>query len=133
MARVKRFIYNSDFMTIAHVGSEQIMATIPAGQTSGGVYSGELSFPLDIPERSFARVRLKYTGSFRTVDMACAGFFMIQASKSGKTIQYMANLAFEPGKLKIIYYVNNATDTSTVLTDAVTVTLLIDFLQQPNT
>lgn len=133
MARVKRFIYNSDFMTIAHVGREQINITIPAGETKQGQYGGVLSFPLKIPAQSFARSRLKYVGSMMTADVACAGDFYISATKSGKQIQYMAFLAFEPDKLKVLYWVSNMTDLTTILTDAITVTLTIDFLRQPNT
>lgn len=132
MARVKRFIFNSDFMTVASAGRQEINITIPAGQTTGGQYSGERSYTMDIPENSWARCRIKYTGQYGTVDMASDGFFIIFATKNGKTIQYLGNLAFEPGKLKLVYYVINATDTTSVLTDAQTVTLIVDFLKQPN-
>lgn len=133
MARVKRFIFNSDFMTVASAGRQSISVTIPAGETAGGQFNGERSYTMDIPENSWARCRVKYVGQYGTVDMACNGFFIITATKSGKNIQYVCTLGFEPGKLKLVYYVINATDTSTVLTDAQTVTLIIDFLKQPNT
>jgi hypothetical protein len=133
MARVKRFIFNSDFMTVASAGRAQLSMTIPAGETVGGQYGGERSYLVDIPENCWARCRVKYTGQYGSVDMACNGWFWLFATKNGKQIQYLCNLAFEPGNLKLVYYVFNATDSSTVLTDAQTVTLIIDFLKQPNT
>lgn len=133
MARVKRFIFNSDFMTVASAGRQTISVTIPAGETVGGQYDGERSYSVDIPENCWARCRVKYTGQYGTADMSCNGWFIIEATKNGKTIYYSCTLGFEPGKLKLVYYVINATDTSTVLTDAQTVTLTIDFLKQPNT
>ena len=135
MARVKRFIYNSDFMTIAHVKREQITATIPAIDIPAGhqLEEGMLTIPLKIPAQCFARTRLKYVGSMMTVDVACAGLYLVLATKNGKQIQYTANLVFEPDNLKIRYAVSNLTDASAILTDALTVTLTIDFLRQPNT
>lgn len=131
MARVKRFIYNSDFMTIAHTGREVLTLNIPSGTTS---YNGTKEYTLDIPEQSWARVRASYTGtSGPKQDLACNGYFIIMAYKSGKQIGYYATLTFKKGKLIVKYAVDNLTDSTQVLANAQTVTLTIDFLRQPNT
>lgn len=131
MARVKRFIYNSDFMTIAHTGRETITFTIPAGQTD---YSGTKEFDIKMPEQSWARVRVQYRGTNNRVqDLASSGFFYITATKNGKNISYLVNLSFKQDKLVAEYYVNNVTDSTVVSANAQTVTLIIDFLRQPNT
>ena len=132
MARVNRFIFNSDFMTVAHIAREEATVTIPAGETRGGQYTGEVSVNMNIPPQSWARAQVKYTGQYMNVHMACGGYFLITATKNNKQIYYYCNLMFEGGKLKIKYYVSNLTDTTTVLTDAQTVTLILDFYQQPN-
>lgn len=131
MARVKRFIYNSDFMTIARVGSETVTATIPGKECD---YSGTIEIPMDIPEQAWARFRVEYTGSAgRKQDLACQYYFYIEATKNSKQISYLVYLTCKKGKLSIEYYVNNLTDSTRPIADAQTFTVHIDFLRQPNT
>ena len=132
MARVKRFRFNSDFMTVASVGRKEVTLTIPAGETRGGQFTGVVRKAIDIPANSWGRMQIKYTGSIMSVHMATTGYFAISATKSGKNIQYSGDVFFEKGYVGIRYYVINTTDTTTVLTNAQTITLVIDFLQQPN-
>lgn len=135
MARVNRFIFNSDFMTIAKAGHGEANMTIPAGETGAGgaSYHGTVWVDMDIPSGCFARARLKYTGSFMSIDAGISGLFFIDATKNGKQILYVCQLVFKGGKVGIYYDVTNMTDTSQVLCDAQTVKLIIDFLKQPNT
>lgn len=135
MARVNRFIFNSDFMTIAKAGHGEANMTIPAGETGAGgaSYHGTVWVDMDIPSGCFARARLKYTGSFRSIDAGISGLFFIDDTKNGKQILYVCQLVFKGGKVGIYYDVTNKTDTSQVLCDAQTVKLIIDFLKQPNT
>ena len=132
MARVNRFIFNSDFMTIAHVGREEVTVTIPAGETP--IYSGVKEVEIaDMPAGCWPRCKVSYTATNnRTQVTACEGLFVITAYKNGKTINYVCSLSFSEGKMSLWYYVQNATDTSTVLADSQTVTITIDFLKQPN-
>lgn len=131
MARVKRFIYNSDFMTVARVGSATVNVTIPAGECD---YSGTIEFPMDMPEQAWARFRVKYSGtSGPTQYLACQNYFLITARKDGKEINYYVKLTFRKGKLVVVYIVNNLTDSTKPLVNAQSVTLYIDFMRQPNT
>jgi hypothetical protein len=133
MARVRRFIYNSDFLTIAKASRQVFNFTIPGHETSGGSYYGTLTQSVDIPANSFTRSRIKYVGQYGTIDMAVASYFLMTATKNGKQIQYFCSLSCEDGKVNLDYTVINATDSSTVLADAQTFELTIDFLTQPNT
>lgn len=131
MARVKRFIYNSDFITIARVGSTTVTATIPGKECN---YSGTIEIPVDIPDQAWARFRIEYTGTSGPKQyLACQYFFYINAYKNGKQISYLAYLTCKKGKLVIEYYVNNLTDASSPLVNSQTFTLHIDFMRQPNT
>lgn len=134
MARVNRFVFNSDFMTIAKAGHGEANMIIPAGETGAGgaSYYGTVWASMDIPSGCFARARLQYTGSLRAIDAGISGLFFITATKNGKQIQYMCQLVFKGGKVGIYYDVTNMTDTSQVLCDAQTVKLIIDFLKQPS-
>lgn len=133
MARVNRFIFNSDFMTIARLERQSITVTIPAGETQYGFYVGEKEIEIDIPSGCWTRCKVKYTASNnRTTETACEGVFVIEAPKSGKVIDYICSLEFSEGKLKVGYIVFNKTDTTTVLADAQTVTITLDIMQQPN-
>ena len=90
MARVKRFIYNSDFMTIARVGSDTVTATIPGKECD---YSGTIEIPMEIPEQAWARFRIEYTGSSGPKQyLACQYYFDIEAYKNGKQISYLVYL-----------------------------------------
>lgn len=133
MARVRRFIYNSDFLTIAKASRQVFNFTIPGHETTGGQYYGTLTQSVDIPANSFTRSRIKYVGQYMTVDMAVTYCFMITGTKSGKQIQYFCSFSCEDGKVNLDYTVINATDTTAVLADAQTFELTIDFLTQPNT
>lgn len=134
MARVKRFIFNSDFMTVAKNSRQVLTVTIPAGETLYGMYAGEKQIALEIPAACWPRCKVKYTATNkRTQETACDGAFTIAATKSGKTINYICTLEFSKDKLTVGYIVVNMTDTTTVLTDAQTVTITIDFMEQPNT
>lgn len=134
MARVKRFIFNSDFMTVAKNSRQEFVVTIPAGETNAGMYAGEKVIQTDIPAKCWPRCKVKYTATNnRTQESACEGLFIITATKSGKTINYICTLEFSKGELTVGYIVVNMTDTTTVLTDAQTVTITIDFMEQPNT
>ena len=130
MARVNRFVFNSDFMTIAKAGHGEANMIIPAGETGAGgaSYHGTVWVDMDIPSGCFARARLKYTGSFMSIDAGISGLFFIDATKNGKQILYVCQLVFKGGKVGIYYDVTNMTDTSQVLCDAQTVKLIIDFL-----
>jgi hypothetical protein len=131
MARVKRFIYNSDFMTIARVGSTTVTATIPGKECN---YSGTIEIPVDIPDQAWARFRIEYTGTSGPKQyLACQYFFYINATKNGKQISYLTYLTCKKGKLVIEYSVNNLTDASSPLVNSQTFTLHIDFMRQPNT
>jgi hypothetical protein len=131
MARVKRFIYNSDFMTIARVGSTTVTATIPGKECN---YSGTIEIPVDIPDQAWARFRIEYTGTSGPKQyLACQYFFYINAYKNGKQISYLTYLTCKKGKLVIEYSVNNLTDASSPLVNSQTFTLHIDFMRQPNT
>ena len=133
MARVNRFIFNSDFMTIARVERQSYTVTIPAGETQYGSYVGEKEIDINIPSGCWTRCKVKYTASNnRTTETACEGAFVIEATKSGKTIDYICSLNFSAGKLKVEYIVFNKTDMTTVLTDAQTVTITLDIMLQPN-
>lgn len=135
MARVNRFIFNSDFMTVAHVAHEEVTLTIPAKDIPAGsaVYWGEVYTEAKVPQNCFARLRVKYVGQFGTVDVGSNGVFSIQHQKNGKTILYAGDIRLEEGKVCLSYSVYNRTDTTAILADAQTVTIIIDFLKQPNT
>jgi len=131
MARVKRFIYNSDFMTIARAGSTTVTVTIPGKECP---YSGTIEIPVDIPDQAWTRFRIKYTGTSGPKQyLACQCFFCISAYKNGKEINYFADLTCKKGKLVIEYYVFNLTDRTSPLVNSQTFTLHIDFMRQPNT
>lgn len=132
MARVKRFIYNSDFMTVARVESKDITFTVPAGKTT---YEGTLEYDINIPSQSWARMRVTYTGALAGKQMlVCdASEIYLQSYQNRKRISYYINIYFKKGKLMIDYYATNTTDSSSVLANAQTFTLHIDFLRQPNT
>jgi len=131
MARVKRFIYNSDFMTIARAGSTTVTVTIP-GKECG--YEGTIEIPVDIPDQAWARFRIEYTGTSGPKQyLACQYFFYISAYKNGKEICYFARLTCKKGKLVFYYDVYNLTDHTSPLVNSQTFTLHIDFMRQPNT
>lgn len=121
-------------MTVAKNSRQEFVVTIPAGETLYGMYAGEKVIQTDIPAGCWPRAKVKYTATNnRTQETACDGAFVIAATKSGKTINYICTLEFSKGELTVGYIVVNMTDTATVLTDAQTVTITIDFMEQPNT
>ena len=134
MARVNRFIFNSDFMTIAKNSRQTFTATIPSGETLYGIYTGSKTIKTDIPAGCWPRCKVAYTATNnRTQESVCEGLFVITANKNGKTINYICTFDLCDGEVIISYFVINATDSTTVLTDAQTVTITFDFMEQPNT
>ena len=133
MARVNRFIFNSDFMTIAHNNRTEQTVTIPPGDTGSVGYVGEIDIPIKVPKGCWARCRYRYTTNLGQEELAFMNDFLITDTKNGKQIYCMNWLVFEEDKAILRYWVWNNTDTTSVYTNAQTVTLIIDFLDQPNT
>lgn len=133
MAKVKRFIYNSDFMTIAKVGHEEVTATIPAKKEF--YYAGDIEIPVKIPEGCFARLQVKYQGTSGPLQwLAVDSYIVITATQSGRQISYVCFPAFESDKLHLFYYViDMSSQSSSITINSQTFTIILDFLQQPNT
>ena len=135
MAKVKRFIYNSDFMTIAKVGHEEITATIPAKQAAS--YGGQLIFPIDIPKQSWARMQLKYQGQRGPLQwVAFDSYVFIEGRQSNRQIFYTVMVLFKDGQLVLDYFVDDTSAQAVdnpILINSQTFTIILDFLQQPNT
>jgi lysine/ornithine N-monooxygenase len=138
MSRVNRFIYNSDFMTLARRGSTKLVATIPARELGASFFrTGTVEIPANIPSGSLLRMRAQYTGTNAANTIATSGSIQITENKgSGKTIVYDIGMEFTDTSL-IIFYVIQGTgfqpSESSTLSTAQTITLYIDYLYQPNT
>lgn len=138
MSRVRRFIYNSDFMTIAHGGSDKAIVTIPAQELGSSFFrTGTVEVPVNIPNGSLTRMRCQYTGTNATNTIATSGSIQITENKGGgKTIVYDIGMEFT-GTSVIVFYVIQGTGFSSseshTLSTAQTITLYIDYLYQPNT
>lgn len=137
MAKVKRFIYNSDFMTIAKVGHEEVTATIPAKKDAS--YAGWIELPINIPKRSFPRYQVKYQATSQYAPLqwlAVDSFILLTNYQSGREISYLIFPLYSEGKLVFFYHVldmsSQAID-NPILIDSQTFTVVLDFLQQPNT
>ena len=138
MSRINRFIFNSDYMTLARLASTSVIFTIPAmtlPSYNGYGASGTLDLNVDVPKGAILRMRAQYTGTNATNTLACGGNVQITENKgSGKTIDYFASIVNEGNKLKISYSAQGTGFTeSSVLTTAQTIKLYLDFLNQPNT
>lgn len=135
MARVKRFIYNSDFMTLARVGHKEVTVTIPARKA--WLYAGDIEIPMEVPSNSFTRYQVKYQSSATYAPLqwlSVNDYFIISDNQSGRQIAYTAFLVTEKDKLRIFYYVMDLSSSSdSILINSQTFTLIIDFLTQPNT
>ena len=135
MARVKRFIYNSDFMTLARVGHKEVTVTIPARKSL--LYAGVIEIPMEVPSNSFTRYQIKYqaSGAYAPLQwLSVNDYFLISDTQNGRQIVYTAFLVTEKDKLNIFYYVIDMSNNSdSILINSQTFTLIIDFLTQPNT
>lgn len=138
MSRVNRFIFNSDFMTLAKDGSTQVIFTIPALELGASFFrTGTVTVNTPIPSGSILRMRAQYTGTNATNTIATSGSIQITENKgSGKTIVYDIGMEFTGSSL-IIFYVIQGTgfspSESSTLSTAQTITLYVDYLKQPNT
>jgi hypothetical protein len=138
MSRVRRFIFNSDFMTIAHRGSVTVTFTIPALEL-GDLFLrvGVVDIDTIVPPGSLVRMRARYTGTNSTNTIATDGSITITENKgSGKKIEYFVNMNFGKDKLYADYLIAGtgfSSSESHTLSTAQTITLYIDYLYQPNT
>ena len=138
MSRVNRFIFNSDFITLAHKGSAKAIFTIPALTLGSSFFrTGTVTVANAVPPGSILRMRAQYTGTNDTNTIMTSGTIQITENKgSGKTIVYDIGMEFT-GTDMIIFYVIQGTGFSSsesgTLSTAQTITLYIDYLEQPNT
>ena len=135
MARVNRFVFNSDFMTVAYVGRQEVIVTIPAKEFVVADY-GDVEVAVDIPPGCYTRTRIKFTGGYVPADYACDGDFFIFDKVNNRQIDYTCRVYTKDKKVGVHYFIYDEASISseqTVLSNAQTFTLILDFLKQPNT
>ena len=138
MARVNRFVFNSDFMTVAYAGRQEVTMTIPAKELLANVGSayGDVEAAVDIPPGCYVRARIKFTSGYVPADYSCDGDFIIYDKVNNRQIDYSCHVYTKDKKVGVHFFIYDEASISnpqTVLSNAQTFTLILDFLKQPNT
>ena len=133
MARVKRFIYNSDFMTLAKSNANKVNVTIPATNPGPvGIDVNYIATGIKVPKGAIMRASITY-GRYNYKFASSDGLWILNMVSSTKKQHWYVSFFVQNGELYVSYviFIEGYGD-SGVLVDAQTFLLEVVFLYPPN-